>query len=34
VQVDLLVIDARGTARRTQATVELRPQANAVVKAS
>jgi hypothetical protein len=34
VQVDLLVIDARGTARRTQATVELRPQGNAVVKAS
>ena len=34
VQVDLLVIDARGTARRTQATVELRPQASAVVKAS
>jgi hypothetical protein len=32
--VDVTLIDARGNARRTRATVELRNEASAVVKAS
>jgi hypothetical protein len=33
-EVDVTLIDARGNARRTRATVELRNEASAVVKAS
>ena len=34
VEVDVMLVDVRGTARRTRATVELRKGGNAVVSAS